>query len=107
MKLLFVCTENLNRSPTAAELFKKNKKHKAKSAGISITAENNVSNELIKWADKIFVMEKVHKKFITDKVPDAENKIEVLWVPDVYPKNDPKLIEILKKKLKNYLKNNK
>lgn len=104
MKLLFVCTENLQRSPTAALLFKKTK-HLVKSAGISLTAEKRLTKQAIIWADIIFVMEDMHKKYILDNFPEAKDKeIKVLNIPDIYMKNNPELIKILKEKLKEFLK---
>ncbi len=100
-KLLFVCTANLQRSPTAENLVKNSDKYKAKSAGTNILSEKPINSQSIKWADKIIVMERNHKKIILKIYPEAKNKeIMVLDIPDIYIKNDPKLIRILKNKLK-------
>ncbi len=104
IKLLFVCTENLQRSPTAEELFKGNKIYEAKSAGISPTSAKPITKQAIEWADKIFVMEPFHKEYIKEFFPMYKNKeITVLNIPDIYYRNDPKLIKILKEKLRKYL----
>ncbi len=105
-KLLFVCSENLNRSPTAESLFKNNKKYIAKSAGLGIFAHVQISNHSVDWADIIFVMDEEfdkHKTRLLERFPDSEDKIKVLNIPDIYPKNNLDLISILKKKLKDYL----
>ena len=102
MKLLFICTENLQRSPTAESLFDNHKEHEAKSAGISFSAEKKVSSNATKWADKIFVMEPLHKKFLIVNFPESQEKIIVLDIPDVYFRDDPELINILKKKLEEF-----
>ncbi|MEM0465241.1 MAG: phosphotyrosine protein phosphatase [Candidatus Pacearchaeota archaeon] len=99
-RLLFICTENIHRSPTAESLFKKSKKYEAKSAGISIFSEKMINEEALKWADIIFVMEDFHKKIIAEYFPDIKDKIIVLNIPDIYVRNDPKLIGILIKRLK-------
>ncbi len=105
--LLFVCTANLNRSPTAKSLFKNNKKYEAKSAGIHPLSENPITKQAIKWADIIFVMDEKndkHKTFLLREFPEAaEKKIIILGVPDIYTKNNPQLIKILKKKLRKLL----
>ena len=108
MKLLFVCTENLQRSPTSEDLFKDSKKHDVRSAGTSYFAIKRINKKDIKWADKIFVMEQHHKNYIEKKFPvSKEKEIIVLNIPDIYYRNDPELINILKEKLKEYLPNSK
>lgn len=52
----------------------------------------------------IFVMEGHHKDVILSICPEAEGKVTVLDIPDVYRRNDPELVETLKKKLGEYLK---
>ncbi|RLI42050.1 phosphotyrosine protein phosphatase, partial [Candidatus Bathyarchaeota archaeon] len=59
--------------------------------------------DLIEWADRIFVMEDHHKRAILSICPEAERKIIVLNIPDIYMRNDPELIEILKMKLRKHL----
>ena len=104
VKLLFVCTENMERRPTAEDLFKDSRKVEAKSCGTGILARKKVNDYALRWADKIFVMEQHHKDYILEHFPFAKKKeIKVLDVLDVYPRNDGELVEILKKKLKIYL----
>jgi len=105
-KLLFICSENLNRSPTAESLFKNNKKFKARSAGLGILAPTQISTGLINWADIIFVMDEKydnHKSRLLKRFPNSEDKIKILNIPDIYPRNDPELVDRLKQRLKSYL----
>ena len=103
-KLLFVCILNLQRSPTAESLFENHKKFEAKSCGIDVFAEKQISKQAVEWADIIFCMEDIHKNFIVKNFPQTQNKeIIVFNIPDVYYRNDPELIRILKEKLKKYL----
>ncbi|MCH8945838.1 MAG: phosphotyrosine protein phosphatase [Nanoarchaeota archaeon] len=103
-KLLFVCILNLQRSPTAESLFKNHEKFEAKSCGIDILAEKQISKQIIEWANIIFCMEDIHKNFILENFPEMRNKkIIVFNIPDVYYRNDPKLVEVLRDKLKKYL----
>jgi len=104
MKVLFVCTGNMDRSPTAESLLRGKEGFEVKSAGTWIHARKRVSRSLIEWADLIFVMEGHHKDVILSICPEAERKVIVLDIPDVYVRNDPELIEILKKILREYLK---
>lgn len=102
--ILFVCTANQQRSPAAEDLFKHNEKYSAKSAGINSLAKTQVTEELIKWSDIIICMEKIHKKFILKRSLSARDKeIIVLNIPDIYYREDPLLLSLLKKKLKKFL----
>lgn len=103
LKLLFVCTENLNRSRTAEDLFKGSKKVIAKSCGTSVFALKRINKHVVQWADKIYVMEEHHKNSILKDFPEVNKKINVLDIIDVYPHGDSELVEILKEKLKRYL----
>ena len=104
-QLLFVCSRNQWRSPTAAALFKDNDLYAARSAGTSDSARIKITAGSIDWADKIFVMEKRHLAIIKRKYPsEIEGKqIVVLGIPDDYQYLDPELIEILRSRLSEYL----
>ena len=56
--VLFVCSQNKLRSPTAEQVFASWPNIEASSAGTNNDAENPLSAELIEWADIVFVMEK-------------------------------------------------
>jgi len=103
-KVLFVCTGNMDRSPTAECLLRSKGGFEVESAGTWIYARKRISKMLIEWADLIFVMEGHHKNVILSICPEAEGKVIVLDIPDVYRRNDPELVEILKKKLARHLK---
>lgn len=104
LKVLFVCTANLQRSPTAVDVFyelleEKGKTAEVRSAGVDYFSETRVTKKLIEWADKIYVMEEEHKRFIILIAPESEKKIKILSIPDIYYRNDPELVKILKEKL--------
>jgi len=82
-KILFVCTGNIDRSPTAEVLLSNNPLYEARSAGTWRHAYRRVSGELVEWADLIFVMEDHHKESLVDSFPEAEDKIIVLDIPDI------------------------
>lgn len=105
MKLLFVCREHWNRSVAAEKLVKKAKKHPARSCGLNPLCDIPISSKLIRWADKIFVMDTSMKDYMKKKFPKEklEKKLEVLDVPDIFLRNDPHLAEILREKLKKYI----
>ncbi len=109
MNVLFVCTAALQRSPTAAEVFSEIARKKKvfvniKYAGIHPLAVHVVDEGLIDWADRIYVMENIHKDFILSLRKNAAKKMEVLNIPDMYFRNDPELVEILRKKLDKEIK---
>ena len=99
--LLFICSANLNRSPTAEIIFKDN--YNTKSAGIDMLSPIKVSKELLEWADIIFVMEEWHRYKLKQLFPDFKKKVFVLNIPDMFGKMDEELIKILKVKIKKYL----
>lgn len=104
MKILFVCGRNVDRSPTAEEMFRKVEGFEVKSAGVSFGATVPVTRELINWADKVFVMEHKHEKAILKIDPSAWQKIEVLNIPNRFYKNQPELKVLLKERMQPYLK---
>ena len=61
MKLLFVCTANIDRSPTGEDIYKNQPGFEVKSAGTETGyAAIPISKVLIEWADVIFCMEPHH-----------------------------------------------
>ena len=85
-QLLFVCSRNQWRSPTAEALFRQSDRYVAKSAGTSDRARIKITAGLVNWADWIFVMEKRHAAIIEQKYPDAiaNKSIVVLQIRDDY-----------------------
>jgi predicted protein tyrosine phosphatase len=59
--VLFLCSRNRLRSPTAEHIFASYPGIEAASAGLNSDADTQTTPELIEWADLIFVMEKVHR----------------------------------------------
>lgn len=107
IRLLFICTNNVCRSPTAEDLFKNSNKFEAKSAGIHPFATQHINQRLIDWTDEIFVMsekEDRHLTYLQENFDLKDKKVYDLEVSDIYPRGDPRLIEILKSKLSKYLK---
>ena len=99
-KLLFLCSANMDRSPAAESLFKHSKKFEAKSAGLSELTENPVTNQAIKWADVILVMDERnerHKSILLKNFPEAENKdIRILNIKNDFCRHDKELERLLR-----------
>lgn len=69
MTVLFVCTQNRLRSPTAEQVFADWPGVETMSAGLGNEAATPVSPELLAWADTIFVMEPALVALLHRKVP--------------------------------------
>src|SRR3569833_76313 len=101
--LLFICSMNQWRSPTAELLFKHHPVHKARSAGTNNNARIRVNQKMIDWADVLFVMERKHRDIIKDRFDISDQPLVVLEIPDDYQFGDPDLIDILQISLTDYL----
>ena len=104
-KILFVCSQNRLRSPTAEQVFSRRDDLDVTSAGTNRDAENPLSSELVAWADIIFVMEKAHRGKVQRRFRAALNgkRVVCLDIPDDYGFMDPALVSLLEKKLSRYL----
>jgi predicted protein tyrosine phosphatase len=101
--LLFICSKNQWRSPTAELLFKNHPEHTAQSAGTSEKARIRVNQKMIDRADVIWVMERKHKQLLQQRFDISVKQLIVLDIEDNYQFNDPELVAILKDALKGYL----
>lgn len=103
-KLLFVCSQNRLRSPTAEVLFSKNKDIEVASAGTNHDAEIPVSAELIEWADLIFVMERSHRGKLQKRFRASLRSKHVIClnIPDDFEFMDPELIRLLEERLPRF-----
>jgi len=103
MKLLFICNANLQRSPTAEEVFKG--KHETKSAGMNPAARVVLTKAALEWADMVFVMEDWMRTEISNIFPREymKKRIISLDIPDIYNYMQPELVALLKEKVKEYL----
>lgn len=101
-KLLFLCSRNRWRSPTAEGLFRGHPRYDVRSAGTANGARIKVTACHLGWADRVFCMERKHADAIWERFPEecAGLPIIVLRVPDEYPaKDDPALIGHLREAL--------
>jgi protein-tyrosine phosphatase len=105
MNILFVCSRNKWRSPTAEAIYKTSQEHSVKSAGTETSARIRLTAKHIAWADIIFAMEKRHKqRMMQNFACETEGKqIVVLNIPDEYQYMDKELIESIKLAVRPYL----
>lgn len=103
-KVLFVCTANKLRSLTAEKIFISDNRFYVRSAGTDNAAPTPINQDLIDWADYIFVMEKMHKNYISKRFKNflTNKRLIILNIPDEYDYMDLSLIEILKNRINSY-----
>jgi predicted protein tyrosine phosphatase len=103
--LLFVCSQNKLRSPTAEQVFSSLPNFEVASAGLNQDAETPLTPELVAWADIIFVMEKIHRSKLTAAFASQLNgqRIICLDIPDRFKFMDPALVRILKQKVPKFI----
>ena len=101
MNVLFVCSRNRYRSPTAEALFDGRDGVVARSAGTAPDAEQVVDADLIDWADLILVMEPRHRKALDRAFgPQLRAKrVGVLDIPDRFDEMDPELVALLEERV--------
>lgn len=104
-RILFLCSQNKLRSPTAEAIFADHEEIEVDSAGLNNDAEVPLSDEQIEWADVIIVMEKAHRNRLNRKFKRvlAGKRIAVLNIPDNYDYMDEELVRILKLRCQPYL----
>jgi predicted protein tyrosine phosphatase len=95
--VLFICSRNQWRSPTAEQVYRKHPMLAVRSAGTSPNARRTVSPDDIAWATVILVMEEKHKSRLKAEFNRLlEGRvIHVLDIPDDYKYMDPELVEQL------------
>jgi predicted protein tyrosine phosphatase len=105
--VLFVCSANQLRSPTAEQVFSTWPGVETDSAGLSHGAKTLLSSEQIEWADIIFVMEKTHRSKLARNFRRHLNdkRVICLDIPDDYEFMDPTLVRILETKAGRFLRN--
>jgi predicted protein tyrosine phosphatase len=104
-RVLFVCSQNRLRSPTAEQVFAQYRGMECISAGTNNDAENPLTVELVEWSEIIFVMEKTHRQKLLSKFKRSlkRQRVICLDIPDEYEFMDPELVEILKAKVSRFL----
>lgn len=104
-KVLFVCSQNRLRSPTAEQIFSMRSDIECTSAGLNHDAENPLTAEMAEWADIIFVMEKAHRNKLSSRFKKHlhNKRIICLDIPDEYEFMDSTLVKLLKAKVERHL----
>jgi predicted protein tyrosine phosphatase len=103
--VLFICSQNRWRSPTAEQVFADWPSVETSSAALNHDAENPVTAELLRWADIIFVMERVHRNKLSARFKPHLGRARVICldIPDEYQFMDAELIRILMARVPRHL----
>lgn len=104
-KLLFICSRNRWRSPTAERVFDGVDGLQARSAGTEPGARIKVTAGHIGWADLIFVMEQKHVRRVREKFAEElmGKPLVCLNVPDDYQFMQSELVERLRQAVAPHL----
>jgi len=105
MQVLFLCTSNRLRSPTAESTFRSWPGITVASAGLDAAATRVVDTALIAAADMIFVMETRHRDILKRRFRAVlgQRPVIVLGIPDEYERDDPALIALLRERVPPFL----
>ncbi|MDP3847843.1 MAG: phosphotyrosine protein phosphatase [Pseudomonas sp.] len=105
LKVLFVCSKNQWRSPTAEQIFADYPTIECTSAGLSHDAQNPLTAELVAWANLIFVMEPKHTVKLRAKYRAQLTSARVIClnIADNYTFMDPALVLLLETKVLRFL----
>jgi len=104
-RVLFVCSQNRLRSPTAERIFSRHPGIEVASGGTDPGAVRPVTAELLNWADVVFVMEE-HHRFLIEQNSRAlleHKRVIVLGIPDIYEFMHPELVRLLEVKVLPFL----
>ncbi len=103
--VLFICSQNRLRSPTAEQVFAGHPGIECEFAGLNNDADNPVTPELVEWEELIFVMEKAHRRKLSAKFGRhlKNARVVCLDIPDKFDFMDPALVRLLKEKVTRFL----
>jgi len=105
LHVLFLCSQNRMRSPTAERVFCDYPGIECASAGLGLWPDKPVTPELVAWAELILVMDPEHLELLRARFAPqlAGKRVECLGIPDVYEYMDPELVRLLKRKVTPFL----
>ncbi|HVP85466.1 MAG TPA: low molecular weight protein tyrosine phosphatase family protein [Rhizomicrobium sp.] len=103
--VLFVCGRNRFRSPAAEQIFANFPGIETASAGLNPDADNPLGEDLVEWADIIFVMEEAQRQKLASRFRSSLKGVRVICldIPDKFRAMDPELIRLLKSKVTPHL----
>jgi predicted protein tyrosine phosphatase len=105
-RILFLCSRNRLRSPTAERVFADYPGIEATSAGLAPDAEERLTPEHLDGVDLIFVMEPAHRSKLTRDFGRYLRgaRIICLDIPDRYVYMQPELVDLLRQRVTPHLR---
>lgn len=105
-RILFLCSRNRLRSPTAEKVFADYPNIETSSAGLAPDAEEPLTLEHLENVDIIFVMEKTHRTKLNKLFKPYLKKARIICldIPDDYTYMQPELVSLLEAKVKPHLR---
>ena len=105
-RVLFICSANRLRSPTAEQVFSQYPNLEVASAGLSHDAVDPLTPEHLEGVDMIFVMEKAHKTKLSQRFRRhlGGARVICLDIPDDYRFMQPELIALLEARVTPHLR---
>lgn len=100
LRVLFLCSRNRRRSPTAEQVFGGYPGVETASAGLADDADEVGGPEHLAWAGLIIVMEPVHRRRLQQRFGSQlrRTRVAVLDIPDKYEFMDPDLVVLLERR---------
>ena len=95
-RILFICSRNKWRSPTAERIYKSDRRVDVRSAGLSGKSPHCLTKADLEWADLVLVMEPGQKNWIFSMFGKLQlPPIKSLDIPDEYEFMDSELINLI------------
>ncbi|BFI97233.1 MAG: low molecular weight protein tyrosine phosphatase family protein [Rhodanobacter sp.] len=101
LRVLFVCSRNRLRSPTAEAVFGGVAGVETDSAGLAPDAQTVLDAAQVDWAELIVVMERRHKARLAEKFGALlkGKRVVCVDIPDRYGYMQPELVALLERKV--------
>lgn len=102
-KVLFICSANCDRSPTAEAIYRQHPGIETKSTGI-FKSDEEIQDHLC-WADVIVVMEDYHEEYIRRHFADivTGKPVYILNIPDKYLYMQDALVSLIQERMETVL----
>ncbi|EPJ2926388.1 low molecular weight protein tyrosine phosphatase family protein [Pseudomonas aeruginosa] len=105
-RVLFICSRNRLRSPSAERLFADWPGVETDSAGLAADAETPLEREQLEWATLVVVMERRHRQALLRRHAAAMKgkRLVCLDIPDDYAYMQAELLHLLERKAGPFLR---
>ncbi len=102
-RMLFICSANHDRSPTAEIMYQRHPGLEAKSTGI-FKPQKEV-RDCLSWAEVIVVMEDIHEAYIRKRFAEAlaDKPVFVLGIADRYRFMEDELTSLIEERMEAVL----